>query len=112
MWVHVRFVRQCLTIWVFDVQLSHPMMIRTREPLSVGLWAVDKCAENIPQMAVWGMRKRGFRASEHGRRGGVFGCRGQRNGVHRPCYTPPKVRKREKEKAILQILGLAKRHHF
>lgn len=29
-----QFVRQCLTIWVFDVQLSHPMKIRTREPLS------------------------------------------------------------------------------
>ena len=64
----------------------------------------QKVKWDIPN-GVLGYEKTGFQASEHGCRGGVLGCRGQRNGVHRPRYTPKIGWNRRKEQSFLQFSG-------
>ena len=46
----------------------------------IGEMGYPKWQNGTSQMVFWGMRKRGFRVSEQGRRGGVLGVQGLRNG--------------------------------
>ena len=77
-----------------------------------GEMGYPKRQNGIPQMVVWGMRKRGLRASGQGCRGGVLGVQGLRNGGLSPRKTPKIVQKGEKGQSILQFSGRTKQHHL
>ena len=59
-----------------------------------------------------GYEKRGFRATEQGCRGGVLGCREQRNGGYEASLYAQNRVKGEKDNPFLQFSGHGKWHHI
>ena len=57
---------------------------------------------DIPN-GVLGYEKTGFRATEQGCRGGVLGCRGQRNGGYEASLHAPNWVKQEKKPILFAI---------
>ncbi len=59
-------------------------------------------------MVVWGMRKREFRASEQGCRGGVLGVEGREMGGYEASLNAQNRVKGEREQSIFAIIRACK----